>query len=311
MKRSIAFILLIFILLVFASCAAPVNVPVKTVPREEPSVQAQEPSQSPEQTEAPRYTGPVVIAQQGDIMGGYSDGQWLSHSEAAALCGGAATFYEYNLAGLAGTAESSGVTADEEMEFVYVSVNGNHYEGGLYSLNIADPNAAGNYADDALSVSYQYTIPPQYMPEITVVMDTSPLLGVIQQKIDDNLGAGKAQAQIRAAISADIDNDGKQETIVNADNCADKMYDQVQNLYSIALIIESEGQVITVGEYYVPESVENQEPELMYIQNVIDLDGDGLCEIVADNNGWEAWWMEVYKYDGSSLTKVLSYGYGV
>ncbi len=305
MKRSIVFILLIIMILVFASCTITVNVPGQTNPSEKPSVSPQ----------ASRYAGPSVISSSGAVAGGYANGQWLTSSEAAQLCGSPLKFYAYKLTGPAGTVDTTGMTIYEDdgpYFYSWVSGMGEEDEVDMYSLLPEEMFEPGEYEADPLSCVYYYTTPPESLPEITVVSDMSAILPVIQQKIDENLGAGKAAALIRSAVSADIDSDGQTETIVNADNCADKMYDEVQNLYTIACIIESDGRVVIAAEFYVPESIEEyQEPVLIYIQNLIDLDGDGLCEIVLDNSAWESWWMDVYKYDGTGLTKVLTYGAGV
>lgn len=248
----------------------------------------------------------VIIADcGGGIYGGYSGGKWLTNKEAAEYCGGNLMFYGYNLTGVVDSAESTEVTYDDSDDRVSSSVSGgSSEEGGYYSLD-----ASLDYEEGSLPV-YLYNVSPKKLPAITVVADTSALLPAVQQLIDAQLGADAAAAQIRTAVSADIDGDGAQETIVNADNCADKVYEAGgENFYSIACIIESDGSVCVIDDRYLAKnsSEDFSDVEYVYTQNIIDLNSDGKCEIVVSWEAWEADGVTVYTYDGQSFKDVLSY----
>jgi hypothetical protein len=253
----------------------------------------------------------------GDVLGGYSEGHWLSHSGAAAYCGSPMTFTATNLAGSVYTTESSGVSYPEETYENYVfswakGMGEDEYdEHGYYELLIEEPEMDFNYDIDPLCSAYLYYGGSQ--PEVEVIEDTSDILLVIQEMVDEHFGEDVVEAKVRVAVSADIDGDGGEEIIVNADNdameCLDIMGDQ--KLYSIALLIESDGSVCVIAEYYSADSQMDQwSGKFMYVQNVIDLNGDGRCEIVLDYKAWETWETLVFEYSGKQLTEVLEYGTG-
>jgi hypothetical protein len=287
--------------------------PAQTLP---PSHSPQ-PSQAPESTETceKANANPVILSANGDIIGGWADGHWLTHSEAAAYCAGSMTFYKYSIAGLAGKVESSCVTNQPNGGYVGSRTadmaEGEYDENGSYTLSPEPEYDYGDYAADPFSTYYLYTLPPERMPMIDVCDNTADLAPVIQQMIDENLGKEVVNANIRSAVMGDIDGDSEYEKIVNADNCAGLIYEDLDNLYSICVIIESDGTVISVNECYISQnSLEFSETELVYAQNVLDIDGDGICEIVLDGEAWESSWSEVYKYNGNALSKVLTYATG-
>ncbi|MEL7603793.1 MAG: hypothetical protein AAGU77_11630, partial [Bacillota bacterium] len=48
-----------------------------------------------------------------------------------------------------------------------------------------------------------------------------------------------------------------------------------------------------------------------FVQNIIDLDHDGIYEFIMSWQAYEAEETYVYQYDGSTFTMVLCYGWGV
>jgi hypothetical protein len=328
MKKLIVLLVVLVLILPFASCisiypaspsapqsspSAPQSTPSEPRPSLEPQP-SEIPAVTPE-TGSQAYTGPVIIAANTDVIGGFADGRWLTHSEAAAYCQGQTTFYKYGIAGFSGTAESSGLTTQENGGYIYsrtADMGKDEYdESGSYTLNVDTEPDYGDYSADVFGAGFLYTLPPEYLPMMDVCDNTEDIENVIQRMIDENLGTGAAEANIRSAVIGDIDGDGEYEKAINADNCAGLIYEELDDLYSISIILESDGSVISVYESYVSENTsEFSSTELVYIQNILDIDGDGMCELVLDGTAWEAWWSEVYKYDGSRLSKVLEYGTG-
>jgi hypothetical protein len=341
MKKTIAVIISALMILSFTACKVNIKPPAgntqappaaseaspsaqtaapsaqKTAaPTEKPSAPAEEP---PAATRPPlTMAGPVIIAPLGEIAGGYADGKWLTNKQAALLCNGALTMYEYSLASYIGTLESAGVDYAEPEGYVWSHTpeteEGND-ESGYYFLRIPESyESNGDYEADPLSVSYLYSVPPEALPETDAVEGGESYASYIQPLIDAVLGQGAAQAQIKSAVSCDLDNDGAQETIVNAENSYENMYtEDPKNLYSIACVIESDGSVKVVEETYCKSANDAQysQAELVRVQNVLDLDGDGACELVVEGSGWEQYWVQVFEYNGGSVQEVLSYGSGI
>ncbi len=257
----------------------------------------------------------------GSIYGGYSGGEWLSHSEAAAYCKNPVKFYEYNLLGKVRIIQSSGVTSsDVGGGYIGSAVIGMDPqisdENGYFSLNIPERQHKDiSYSKDPLCYTYLYSVPPKMLLNIQRVSDTSYINPLIQDILDEKFGKGVAEAAVRIAVNADIDGDSQKETIVNADNCADEFEysggDVTEDAmgkpwYCMSFIID-EGEMVMISDFYSVDEEGYWAIAFMYVQNIIDLDGDGKYEIVLDWSAWEMFYTEVYKYDGNTLTQVLYY----
>ncbi len=68
------------------------------------------------------------------------------------------------------------------------------------------------------------------------------------------------------------------------------MLEEIKEYYSIYAEVED-------SDYYQP----------FYLQNIIDIDGDGMSELVVDEAWGEDYGVSVYKYDGNSVSKVMDY----
>jgi hypothetical protein len=296
-----------------------------------PPTQTTKPSPGPSPEETPflyrRTTEDTVIISDisGNVLGGYSDGQWLTHSQAAAYCGDTMTFAADDLAGTVYRLESAGIEYPEENNENHVysrtkDMGGGGYDAhGYYELRIEKPEICGfNYNEDPLWNAYLYY--GGSLPDVEVLSDTSDIQPVIQDMLDGNFGAGVMAAEVRIAVSADIDGDGGKETIVNADNNGQVRYDSIwgegrisgdttdeaHNWYSLACIIETDGAVRLIYGYF--ENAWIGDSEFLYVQNIIDLNGDGKCEIVLVREAWETRQTIVYEYDGTRLTEALVCG---
>lgn len=247
------------------------------------------------------YTGTTIFATSyGEIRGGYSDGEWLNHSEAAALCEGKMTFNVYNLVASYRTVKSFGVTYDEG-EYASEAFDGSPC---CYLKLPDDYNAEslnGDYSQDPLFFSYLYY--GGQFPDIKTVSDTSKASRAVQKLLDEKLGKEKAEANIRISVNADIDGDGEKETVVNADGAAG------DSEYCLSCIIESDGTVKIIEDYYFVPADEESESDyrFFYVQNIIDFDGDGISELVVDEAFGEEAGTTVYKYDGRKVDKIMDY----
>lgn len=331
--------LVVALILSLAACAPAPTLTVTTLPPATasvsepalapPSVSATaSPSRSvsapPSPTPTPTvYNGTFIVADSdGAVLGGCSDGKWLTHNKAAALCKKKKTFYAYDLTDCLATVKSNGLAEDggpaqSGQDGNASSWTCDNHKGmssdGEYKLDIPEGYDAAFNCDfekrNALTTAMLYTVPPYSFPTVTLLSDTSGFLPAIQEILDDKMGPGAPKAHIRTAAQCDIDGDGKMETIVNADNCMSKVEDyEYSNVYNLACVID-DGIVHIVHEFYIDKK-DSGDVEYSYIQNVIDLDGDGKCEIVVLWGPFDEWITDVYKYDGNEFTKVLSYDIG-
>ncbi len=245
------------------------------------------PAPKPKKTKAPP-SGLIIIADSyGEICGGYSNGKWLSQSEAAAFCEGKIiTFSRYGLTEFIETVESSGVTHDDY-----------EYEvPGIYPCCYLILPEDGYNPDDPYS-TYLYS--GGKLPDIENVEDTYDLSLTLQNLLGNEPDEGEAEAYIGNAVITDIDNDGEKETLVDARFSGEDYID-----VSFWCIIESDGTIKTISDDYSSSPYYYGD---VYLQNIIDIDGDNISELVIDYGCGDSEGMWVFKYDGNNLTLVFEY----
>lgn len=288
------------------------------------------------QTQTPALPEGLAVISDGNVCGGYMDGKWLTHSEAAQYLGVSITFHSYNLLGEVDIVESQGVSYSDDEYFSSRTKDNPDSVSGLYSLEIDDDwgGNADSYTGQPLEYCCLYNLGPECLPDITMVSDTSEAQAVIQSLLDEHFGKDAPEAAVIIAVSADIDADGKMEMVVNAANDEENVYEYYADkpLYCISCIIEDDGEAAVIDEHYLtPEEAisayndtttenENDSYEksyniafesdiaFFYVQNIIDLNNDGMCEFVLNWEAWEVWETKVYEYVGNTVTQVLNYG---
>jgi hypothetical protein len=264
----------------------------------------------------------IADANSGCIIGGYANGRRLTHSQAASFCFSPIALAEYNLAGLVGSISSDGIVyAEAGGGYVGSWATGmaaNTYdEYGYFWLDIPERTpSADPYSQNPLVHTFLYTISPDRLPLMQDVSDNPEVAAAVQDLLDTHFGKGKIAANIRMAVAADIDGDGQNETVVNADNDSDEWdsirenarpADSDQSWYCLSLILESDGRVITVGDYYSLAPEDYDWLALFTISNVLDMNGDGKYELVFEWSAWETSYIAVLAYDGTDLQSLLEF----
>lgn len=352
MKRVYVLLVAALYALCMVGCSAlPETISISTVAQTEESPAAATPAatvmpaatsaQTPAATPTPQPAavlpeGLAVIAD-GNVCGGFLNGKWLTHREAARYLDMPVTFHAYNLLGEAEDVTSRGVSFSDDEYFGSWTAD-NPGSSGVYSLDITGwwGGDAYSYTADPLEYYYLYTVGPESLPEITVVQDTSEIEPVIQAMLGDYFGREAPEAKVIIAVRADIDGDDEQETVVNAANDEENVYEYYADkpMYCISCVIESDGEVAVIDAYYQDsetavshmDELESEYEEdiyeesddiafysdvtFFYVQNIIDLNGDGVCEFVVVWEAYEAWDTIVYVYDNNVFNSVLSYGGG-
>ena len=252
----------------------------------------------------------IVADSDGLIIGGYSNGEWLSHSQAAAYCGQTMTFYQRSLGGYEHTVKSTGITMDfwgdsGASGTVTMSNNFLDYNDPAY-LDTVLPKY-----DPARDEIVLYYCPPESLPEIEQAFDISPFVQIVQEMLDKEFGKGEVSAQINGAYTVDIDGNGTKETIINAGNNERDNYNGDFSdgyWYSIALLVESTGAVYEIEKRSGFDYYDNV--DFACVRGVVDINGDGTYEVIKERRGYEWWLMDVYQYDGHELTWVFGLSYG-
>ena len=120
-------------------------------------------------------------------------------------------------------------------------------------------------------------------------------------------------------LQVDLDGDGVEEVLVSATNYqrfkpgGGLTPDARAGDYSLVFMRKVvQGTVVTkiiTGEYY-PQAKKFSGPAEHRIMGVLDLNGDGIMEIVLSGRYYEGDWVEAYRVQGAKIIKLFSMGCG-
>jgi hypothetical protein len=146
-------------------------------------------------------------------------------------------------------------------------------------------------------------------------------MGTDQQVYEEAAAAilrqkGIAQPTVRLTqvIRVDLDGDGKEEVLVSASYYAEGLRARANpGDYSLIFLRQLiKGKVVTriiEGDYF-PKGVKFGAPGEHRVGAVLDLNGDGVMEIVLFGKYYEGDWVSVYRLAGGKLVKIFSAGCG-
>jgi len=124
-----------------------------------------------------------------------------------------------------------------------------------------------------------------------------------------------ARPEIQQLVRVDLDGDGGEEVIVVASNADAHIPVLSKNTYSLVLFRRIQnGKVITSAlheDYYHEDIVGQADSSNAYkVGYVVDINGDGVLEVILSCRYYEGFWYEVYELKNNDLDKVLSDGLG-
>lgn len=268
----------------------------------------------PEPDEVPPFdsfrkpnSGTVVIADHdGMVYFGFSDGQWLTHSQAASYCGQKMKFYKLSLSGAKGYVTSASAVEDTDSNWDESSLARNG------SDEVYDSNSSYLLKLNGKSNSLLCHIDAENIPKTVPLKNKSKVLSSLQALADKQFGAGKVKVRITSAISVDIDGDGKKEIVVNASNNENRRDedDRTGYWYSIACAIEDDGSYAFLEECYVHGFIA-EESQFIAVRSVLDIDGDGACEFIVYSEAWEYWGIYICRLENGNLIVLAGYDWCV
>ena len=239
----------------------------------------------------------------GYLLGGSAGGQWLKPEAAAGLIPGGESYRLYTLTGEAGNSVGGKPAKGEEgpcSDTLYVTLT---------------PFPAGRGSLVAVAA------PWNAMPRAIKIAATEPqVYKEAAAEILKSKGIANPKVNLTQVIRVDLDGDGVEEVLISATN-----YERLKpggglspnaraGDYSLVFLRkEVQGKVVTsliTGEFYPVAKVFNA-PSEHRIMGVLDLNGDGILEIVLSGRYYEGDWVDAYRVDGVKTTKLLTMGCGV
>ncbi len=239
----------------------------------------------------------------GYLLGAFSGGQWLKPQAAAGLIPGGENYRLYTLTGQVGGSVGSKPTKGEVEgpcgDTLYVSLSA--FPPGLGSLVAV----AGPWNAMPRPVKISST-------ELQAYKDATA-------EILKSKGIANPKVILTQVIRVDLDGDGFEEVLVSASNYARP--ESGKGLtpnpragdYSLVFLRkEVQGKVVTTiiaGDYY-PQAKKFSGPSEHRVIGVLDLNGDGIMEIVLSGQYYEGDWVDAYRIDGTKIIKLFTMGCG-
>jgi len=267
----------------------PISLPTQT------SLAKELPSQSPTTELAAVDFSPVVYAEKYDantflyLLGGVTKDGWFTAAESAARYPSAATYSLHTMA-----------------------------ESYKYFVQGMMPDFSPAYQD--------------YSIRTDVSLDERSMVGVLdgwditkrevtelstegefyQQAVVDWLktqGVDEPQPGVLQIFRVDIEGDGTDEVFISATHLDESQHTTYPGDYSIVLLRKVAGNdVVTlpvVWDVYLSQQVELTFPRTYSLANFIDLNQDGVLEVVVDIQRWEGDGAIVYEVEDQHITEVL------
>jgi hypothetical protein len=239
----------------------------------------------------------------GYLLGGSAGGQWLKPEAAGALIPGGENYRLYTLTGEIGRSVGRKPARGEEgpcSDTWYVTLA--PFPAGRGSLV-----AVGG--------------PWNAMPRAAKITSTEQqVYKEATAEILKSQGIANPKVNLTQVIRVDLDGDGVEEVLVSATNYqrfkpgGGLTPDARAGDYSLVFLRKVvQGKVVTriiTGEYY-PEAKEFNAPAEHRVIGVLDLNGDGILEIVLSGRYYEGDWVEAYRVESTKIIKLFSMGCGV
>lgn len=247
---------------------------------------------------------PLVDMDGGCLLGGVIDGRWTKPEELSKRLSGGDKYRLYDLKGeyktiTGGRAASQGAPCEDTLyvdiprEIIESNPTGSHYIGVAGSWNPL-PRAPRIESND--QASYRNAVAE-----------------LLRRK-----GIRRPEVNIMKVVRVDLEGDGVDEVIVNATRVNRWDHGGIQHTlkagdYSLVMlrkVVNGKVQTIMLDEEYHPTAERNSPPNEYKLIAVLDLNGDGVMEVVVSGAYYEGEWKTVYSIKGNKATDVLGCGCG-
>lgn len=236
---------------------------------------------------------PIVYGN-GCLAGGWADGKWLSGDAIAPRMKGGETYKYHNMTKLTGQFRGGRPVEDA---------------GGLYvDLSGLELSYTG---DVSVGVAAEWNP----LPRVPKAQDTNQKVYKEEAaRILSKNGLAGVPVKITQIVRMDLEGDGVEEAVIAASNFGMPVVGQMKNTYSLVLlrrVVKGKVQTSVLQGKFYTKSSDTQIAELCRLHGALDLDGDGVQEIVTYCEYYEGDWLSIFKVDGGKVTTALEGGCGV
>ncbi|MHB9110107.1 MAG: hypothetical protein ACYDCO_23905 [Armatimonadota bacterium] len=266
---------------------------------------------------------PIVDACCSELFGGWVDGKWIQGEQMRPLIKGGETYRLYTATRFLGTATGGKFHYSESDE----------EQLGAASIKIALPDAIKNDEENKGQQIFGVYGDWNALPRIPEAL--SPESNTYQEAVRAILRQHKlpnAPVNITKILRVDLEGDGKDEVIIAATVMQDAREDEdglypapwaKQNDYSFVVlrkVVKNKVATIPLVENYYPrsdstEKGESSAPSVYTLEAVLDVNGDGVLEIITGWRWYEGRGKAVYQMKtttrGAIATEVLWSGFSV
>jgi hypothetical protein len=240
---------------------------------------------------------PIVIAHMYLLLGGAVDGAWRSAEKMKPLVRGGERYQLYSLTGRRGQAAGTAVTIEQPGEYHHVALR---------------PLPRSH--EDVVGICAKWNAQPR------LVKVQNPRQQVYQEAVRAILkkhGLPNARIGLVQALRVDLEGDGKEEVLLSATvPRSDYPYPvRRKGDYSVVAlrrIVNGKVQTSILGEDYSLKdgSFEEGCSYEFDVLGVLDLNGDGIMEVLVRWEYYEGRGVEVHAVQGGKVRVVLSDGFG-
>ncbi len=247
---------------------------------------------------------PVVDMDGGCLLGGSSGGSWIKPEEMGPRMSGGDKYRIYDLNGLwksvtGGKAASQGAPCEDTLyvglpkDFLDSVAENSHYIG-----------VAGNWNPLPRTPKIESNNIPMYINLVASLLKSKRIR--------------RPQVNITKVVRVDLEGDGTEEVLINATRVNRWGQGGITpnpsagdySLVMLRKVINGKVQTIMLDEEYHIKSETFTAPDEYNLVAVLDLNGDGVMEVVVAGAYYEGDWKTVYSIKGNKAVDVLGCGCG-
>jgi len=251
-------------------------------------------SLAPESLPMPADFSPLLYGKKYDantffvLLGGIQGSAWLTPQQTVAQFAGPSDYNVYTASGQSFQVEGHAMEFSAPSQAYFIGTDVNLSAFGMFGVAPEWPVRQGTAQELSVAIEvYQDTV----MDWVKGQGISEPILGTLH------------------IFRIDLEGDGVDEIFISCTYLAGIPQSTLAGDYSIVLMRKVVGgEVLTVplvADIYHSKQVELTFPTTYSIASFLDLNGDGILEVVIDFERWEGFGALIYQIDGQNVTKVL------